>query len=99
MDDDGEQGSLMLQRVSLYQRGAIPLHTLVSDLGVLKGTLTQVDAAWKDAFRQHWGALEEVNAFTLIEQRAPSDAEREIIDQALARLSRVIESLLGGKVE
>ena len=65
----------MLERLTAFEQGRLPLHTLVNDLEGLLNALQGVQAAWRQTFLHHWGKLEDERAFVLFKGLNSLDAE------------------------
>ena len=65
----------MLERLTAFEQGCLPLDTLVNNLEGLLNALQGVQPAWRQTFLHHWGKLEDERAFVLFKGLNALDAE------------------------
>jgi hypothetical protein len=69
------QYQLMLDRLTAFEKGQIPLDTLVVDLEGLLNALEGVTIAWRQTFLHDWGKLEDERAYALFKNVKIMDEE------------------------
>jgi hypothetical protein len=92
------QYKLMLKSIQDYQNAAIKLPQLIADLEALRSALHSPPESWLNDFDPAWGVLEEVHSVMLDEERQFFDeVDRKLINDALARLTSVIQAQIASK--
>jgi hypothetical protein len=74
-DHDQRQYRHMLQSLTAFEQGLLPLDTLVINLEGLVNALQEAKPAWKQTFLHHWGKLEDERVFALFKSLNVLDAE------------------------
>jgi hypothetical protein len=74
-DYNQRQYCQMLERLTAFEQGRLPLNTLVNDLEGLLNALQGVQPVWRQTFLHHWGKLEDERAFVLFKGLNALDAE------------------------
>jgi hypothetical protein len=69
------QYQLMLNRLTAFEEGQIPLDTLVVDLEGLLNALEGVTVPWRQTFLHDWGKLEDERAYALFKNVKILDEE------------------------
>jgi hypothetical protein len=85
----------MLERLDAFDKKAIPLGRLISDLDGLLNTLAGIDDRWKNAFLKQWGVLEDIYANALDQTFAaiPS-AHLVLVNKAIGQIRQLIAQKL-----
>jgi len=88
---DRRQLGLLKERLFLYERGTIPLRTLIADIDFLIEAFEGVDTAWRELLRKEWSILEEVNAVALDRGIKEFDQESKLlVDRAVQSLFELV---------
>ncbi len=95
LEYDERQYSLMLQKISAFERGDLYLVHLIGDLNGLLDVLTGHDLEWQQTFTGYWWDLEQVYAVAMDEDRSHFDRDdQKIISEALEGLKTIIHEKL-----
>jgi hypothetical protein len=86
------QLDLMLDRLTAFDRGAIPFGKLISDLDALLSALENKDEDWTNSFLKQWAILEDIYAYALDKNlKEPPDEDKDLIGKAINELRELIE--------
>jgi hypothetical protein len=85
----------MRNQLEAYGAGRLDLSGLISSLEALLGLLEEMPEAWRDAFREQWGVLEEVYSVAIVRERPVESTENSaLIAPALEQLRAMIDDAL-----
>jgi hypothetical protein len=81
------QYRLMLDQLTSFEIGALPLDTLANNLEGLVNALEGGAESWKEAFLDEWATLDDARAYALFKGTKEFDAETtERLRSAVAKL-------------
>ena len=91
-DADQAHYRLMLDRLTAFEEGQIPLDRLVDDLEGLLNVLAKVEPTWEEMFLGLWGELEDERAYALFKGIKVLDEETsEGLRATVAQLKELVQ--------
>jgi hypothetical protein len=92
---DRRQLETMRIQLEAYEVGRIDLSALISSLESLMGVLETIPTIWRQAFRKHWGMLEEIYSTAVVqEEPIETPANASLIAPSLREMRGMIDAAL-----